>query len=617
MNRTPRVIGFRKDGRPIYEIMGGAPEELVNVPQDLTLLSNDDLADFEVRAVAEFDRMQGDQNITPEGLQYQIKLAGDIDRIRAEKAGREVRAREEAARLNDDLVRQRATLEARVHGTEGPAAGNGGDGGTPAAVDPADIARAAAEGATSALVAVLGERRGIDVAAVTQRATASLSSARRHAPPVQVTERRLAVTAGVDIPGVARGEGLGSLDEIVGAFTRTAKSMPVTRDGQGQERLVASIRNEFEHTVDDRTSPGQMDELLRYMLSEDKQQALVAGGGWCAPSEIRYEFFNAADVDGLVDLPTVGINRGGMRFPVSPSIADAFGSNGLAPYAVAFSNASDPWLWTESDDISAATGTSPRKTTLRVACPSFSEARLECYGITLTAGNLTDDAYPEATAHTLSLLVTAHAHAMNARYISQMVTLSGAAITIGATGTAPVYQTVLNGLALGATDYRMKYAINDTTVVEVVAPYWLKDVIRADLAWREFGGTEMLSVTDAMIDGFFSDRQVRVQWVNDYQVRGAGQFGNASSALTAWPLSVNVLMYAAGTFVKGNGLTLDLGVVRDSTLNATNDYTAAWSEECHLIARVGNESRQYTLQFGVNGTTGFGKYAAGSPAAQI
>ena len=62
-------------------------------------------------------------------------------------------------------------------------------------------------------------------------------------------------------------------------------------------------------------------------------------------------------------------------------------------------------------------------------------------------------------------------------------------------------------------------------------------------------------------------------------------------------------MYPAGTFLHGNGMSLDLGVVRDSVLNETNDHTAAWSEEAHLIARVGHESRRDRVGFNVNGST--------------
>jgi hypothetical protein len=267
--------------------------------------------------------------------------------------------------------------------------------------------------------------------------------------------------------------------------------------------------------------------------------------------------------------------------------------------------------------VASVTG-SPLKPTLRVACPSFSEARLECYGLTMTAGNLTDDSYPEATAHTLRLLLNAWQHAQNARIITQMVALSSAAITGIGAAAKPVFQTVMNGLSLATTDYKAKYGMNDDTICEVVAPFWLQELIQADLAWRAGAATtDLLSITDAQINQFAADRAFRVQWVNDWQVRGAGQFGNTTTPVVAWPTTADVLVFAAGTFVKGNGMTLDLGVVRDSTLNKTNDFTAAWSEECHLVARVGNESRRYTLTFAVDGGVGGSVYALGSPAAQV
>jgi hypothetical protein len=593
-------------------------DELVSVPTDLTLLSDTDLTAVEAQVVSEFDRLQA-EDVSPEALEYQMRLTDDLDRIRAEMAGRTARAEQAAAQERARMLEARESLQTRIHGKNED--GGDGNGGTPngseSSVDTAAIAKAAAEGATAALVAAIGQRgMRFDQAQLTQRATASLADARRLAPAPPIPAPKLAVTAGVDIPGVARGAEMASIDELVGAFQRAAKGMPVTRDGSGQERLVATVRNEFEHTIDDRTSPAQVEELLNHLRRPEKMEALVAGGGWCAPSEVRYDFFNVAGVDGLVDLPTVGVSRGGIKFPVSPSIADAFGSNGLAPFAVAFSSASDPWLWTETDDIASVTG-SPTKPTIRVPCPSFNEVRLECYGITLTAGNLTDDAYPEATANTLRLLLTAWQHAQNARILQQMVSLSGTAIT-GIGGAAkPVTQTVINGLTLAAVDYRAKYAIPDDVVLEAVAPYWVPYLILGDLIWRADDIMETLAATKDDINSALAKRNVRVQWVNDWQVRGANQFGNATTPMTAWPTSASFMLYAAGTFVKGNGLTLDLGVVRDSVLNKTNDFTAAWSEECHLVARVGHESRVYTMTFAVDGAAGTGAYAIGSPAAQI
>lgn len=578
------------------------PEELVHIPEDLTLVSDKDLDEYGTKAVAEFDRINGLADVTADTVQYGMRLADDVDRIRAEMAARKARAAEAAKVQQAKLLSDQQNLKLRVHGP----GGEDGDGqvhpSEPQHVDAESIAAAAARGATAALVSVLGDRvAGRELARVTERA--SFADARQYAPAVATPRPKLAVTASVDIPGVARGEGVDSIDRLVDIVQRKAKSMPVTNDNPNMQ-LVASIRNEFEHTVDDRTSPGQVRELFDHLTSQDKKESLVAAGGWCAPSEIRYDFFNIACEDGLIDLPTFGVSRGGIQFPVSPSLADVFGSGNQAfgGFSSTFNGSSIPWLWTEADDIAAVTG-SPTKPCIRVPCPTFDEERLECYGICVTAGNLTDDAYPEATRNFLQLMMAAHAHAVNGRLIAHMVSRSAAAIDTGSYAVTgqPVYQQIFGGLSLAATDYRARYGMCEGDVLEVVAPFWVKSVIRADLAWRN--GVEARQVSDAEIASHFAALNIRIQYVNDWQVRGANQFGNATE-IDDWPTSATFMMYAAGTFLKGNGLSLDLGVVRDSTLNETNDHTAAWSEECHLIAMVGHESRRYTINFCVNGKTG-------------
>lgn len=578
-------------------------DELFNAPSDLTLVSDDELRELETKGIAEFDRISDpNSDVTPELVQYASRLTEDLDRIRAELAAREVRAQRLAEQARVRTADQMSALQSRVHGqtTEEETTESS------ASLSAEDIAKATAQGVTAAMVAMMGERRGTPEERA-QRFTASLSETAQQNPAPKLPAPKLSITASVDIPGVSQGGELSTLQALGDAFSKKARAIPVTRTGNTENgHTVATIRNQFDHTVDDRTSPAQVGELIEHLVRPEAKEALLAAGGWCAPSEIRYDFFNIACEDGLIDLPTFGVTRGGIRFPVSPSLADAIGSNAFGGFAVPFSNASVPWLWTEADDILTVTG-SPNKPCMRVPCPDFEEERLECYGICLTAGNLTDDAYPEATQNTLRLLMAAHAHAMNARLIALMVAQSSAPITTGefaGGGTAatakPVFQQVLSGLSLGATDYRARYGMCMDDILEIVAPYWLRDVIRADLAWRN--GVDLLSVSDEMINGFFTDRNLRVQWVHDWQVRGAGQFGNATP-MTAWPTTVDVMMYAAGTFLHGNGMSLDLGVIRDSVLNAENDFTAAWSEECHLIARVGHESRQYRITFSVMGAT--------------
>lgn len=583
--------------------------QLFEAPADLSLEQVDRLQTLETEAVAEYDRINAAGTYTTEAIAYAQRLAGDLDRIRAELRVRATREQEQATLAQQEQQRQMAALNARVHGAEGsegeqPVTAAASAGGT---IDLSEIAKATAAGVAMALF-------GDDDAKIAkaQQRFASLGDTAARAPKPKVKDVvPNAVTASIDIPGVAHGSDLPDVVALAEAFQRKVKAIPTTRDGKGAPRhLVASVKNQFEHTLDERTNPAVVEELWKDMTKPESQKALVAGGGWCAPSQIMYDFFNIADAsDGLIDLPSVGVSRGGIRFPVSPAIGDVFFQNagsspasGLGGFAFSMSNATDPWLWSETDDQLTVTG-SVNKPTLRVPCPTFSEQRLECYGISLTAGNLTDDAYPESTQNFIRLLRAAYSHSINARLISLMDTAAGGATTIGAVTTDGPTSRLLNSVGLAAMDYRAKYAMGTQSVLEVVMPYWVREVIRADMVLRPYEDLGAVAVADAQIGAWFSARNVRVQWVNDYQVRGANQPGSSSN-LTVWPATVNFLLYAAGTFLHGTGLQLDLGVIRDSVLNAENDYTALWAEECHLIAQVGHAARKYTCAFGVSGQVG-------------
>jgi hypothetical protein len=68
-------------------------------------------------------------------------------------------------------------------------------------------------------------------------------------------------------------------------------------------------------------------------------------------------------------------------------------------------------------------------------------------------------------------------------------------------------------------------------------------------------------------------------------------------------------MYFPGHFFRGNGMNLNLGALRDSVLNKSNDYTAAWSEEATLIGARGKEALNIT--FGPN------LFTSGTTASQV
>jgi hypothetical protein len=100
----------------------------------------------------------------------------------------------------------------------------------------------------------------------------------------------------------------------------------------------------------------------------------------------------------------------------------------------------------------------------------------------------------------------------------------------------------------------------------------------------------VLAITDGQVDAWFSSRNINVIWTMDGLK--AGTYGTGGTAITnqffglatagaapQWPgqssnaaFMLSWLLYVEGTYQFLDGGRLDLGVVRDSTLDATNDY---------------------------------------------
>lgn len=562
--------------------------EGVQLPADLTSLSDEELAQLEQDATAEFDsQLDSDEGDPNTRLARATELADIIDTVRAEQGVRQQVAQEREA--------QALELRNRVH-PEDPDEGEAGEqseGEEPPAVQPTEPVPA-------------GVTAGATVTRDRTSATDSLVSGR----PVPQAPRRLNPTlseiqakskqtvprrrdpsvlvASSDIPNVQQGSRLADMEALVAAMHLRARALPDARKGVMETPWypVASLQLEPRYTLDMQATAEEVNEVL---LAATDTDALVAAGGWCAPSEISYDFYNIVCEDGMIDLPTVGINRGGMRWPTSASYGDIVNNF---------------WTWTETQDVAALTGTaqSGTKVCYRVPCPTFSEERLRCDGFCLTVGNLMSDAFPELIANHTRLLFAGHAHRMNTLRINALLgSTCMRAVTGQGTAGAGVVAPVLSTLELQSIDIREKYKMCEDAVLEVVLPRWLRGAMRADLRRRT--GVDLLEVNDARLMNMFDLLNIRVQWVTDWQVGGVGQPGGTIPPLV-WPTSVQFMMWPAGTYVLGRGLQLNLGVIRDSVLNATNDYTAEWMEECWLLACVGHEARLGTIAICADGTTG-------------
>ncbi len=571
------------------------PTEAAALAEHLAGLNQDQLAALEIQLVAKFDEAYGDGK-TP-NLAVLAVLQPQILAVRADLSTRIADSTAQAMKLRESIHVVKADPEPEADADD--AADSSDEDADDNADDKAGTAPEALAASIMGMVtkAVNAAVRKIPVEdlikddskkSLNSHLQPTLAQAAGHAKPADVAPASRPGTvfaASSDIPGTPHASKLPSMRDLAKAVHEKASTLGVSRSGTTNANMVASMQRDFRHQLSMDSTPEQVDAVLREACDVEE---LVAAGGWCAPSEVSYDFYNIVCEDGMLDLPSVGVlNRGGFRWPTSPTFADVLAASpdGL-------------WTWTETDDQAAVTG-SPTKDCVRIPCPSFEEIRLVCEGLCMTAGNLTAWAYPENIANYLRLLMAARAHLTNARIIG-ILQAASTAVTIGGP-TGGFYGDFMNAAAFEAEDYRARFAMCSGSVIEAIWPEWTIAALMSDYA-RRTGVDNPVRLRGQLISDL-DDRGVRAQFIQDYQVRTANKPG-ASTAPTTWPTTVEGMMYAPGTFVRGQGMNLNLGVVRDSTLNATNDHTAAWMEDCYAVAKVGHLSRKITVNVCVAGTTG-------------
>jgi hypothetical protein len=293
-------------------------------------------------------------------------------------------------------------------------------------------------------------------------------------------------------------------------------------------------------------------ERARFGSDGLAKRAVLASAAWCAPSETVYDFCSYETVSGILDIPSINLPRGGIKYSKGPDYATLAATWGF--------------LQTEAQ-VEAATP----KVCYPVACPPFLEARLDAVGFCITAGVLTNAAYPELIRRVLEIGVVAHAHKVNNYVIGKISTAIGAAVNhaeIGATTS-----DLLDAVDLQAMRIRYQLAMAENATLEAILPIWAKAIFRADLSRRT--GVAELAVSDQQINSYFAARGVRVQWVYDYQPLDA----TGTATWTSLPDTLEFMMFPAGAFVKGGLPVIDLDTIYDSVGLSTNTYTAAFFEE--------------------------------------
>lgn len=342
-------------------------------------------------------------------------------------------------------------------------------------------------------------------------------------------------------------------------------------------------------------------ELRRKEIEKETgRDALVAAAGWCAPSEVDYSICLQITTDGLLDTPEVQARRGGIRHNTGLDFGTIFA--GPVSGTTGFFNLSESQV---------ASGTT--KTCLEIPCPSFVDDRLGVTGVCLTGNILSIRGYPEFTAAFVKGALAASAHQVNAQQIAAMIADSTA---VNLTASNPwstdssVVSQVLSAAEMAAVDIKYRLRMQRSSTLEAVFPFWILAQMRADWIRRNGGDySNMLSLADSAITSAFAARGIRPQFVYDWQdafsTNGAvtGMPGLATP-ISAFPSSLQFLVYPAGTWIRAVSDVITLNSVYDSTKLATNQVTHLFTETGWKMIRMCPLSRVYTVPICPSGRTG-------------
>jgi hypothetical protein len=417
-------------------------------------------------------------------------------------------------------------------------------------------------------------------------------------PVIEVSEPaiKVAITAGADIPGYTAGTNLTDMNEVASAMEKRLHTLRRVNGGDGEQHIVASLTVQYPES---RTLTTDAESnALKITAAAEESQALVASGGHGAPFEVKYDIFglgSTTDRPVRDALPRFQADRGGIRFVTPPSFITYNATD-----ANSYNYRDAVGVWTAAND-SAETPSPSTKLSMTVTSAAENTVSTDAVTLQLQFGNLMTRAYPELIARHNELALVQHAREAELNLLDKISAGSTAVnahvATTEAANLIGFARDFLVQVRKAAVAYRSRHRIDAGTRLKAIVPAWIYDAMAADLALN-MPGDGTLGVGEAEIKGYLSSSNVDMVSSLDLNAF-LGQAGSAARLLE-FPDQITWYLFAEGTFLFLDGGTLDLGIIRDSTLVGTNDYKM-FIETFENVAKVGIESLAITSKLSING----------------
>lgn len=554
--------------------------ETSTVEVDLSGLSDSELVEFEALTVADYKSKRSAESFTLEDTKELDSLLAAITAARAEMKSREAQA------VNDSLVDDVAGSDflAKINAAKAAAAAKAEPVVTETAPVVEPVAEVVVDPAPVAETVVIAEPAKAEVVIT--------AAGLKGDEPAKIEEVKLSsIVASADIPGFKAGQELDGLKDIAKAFMAKRPAVRGTDPGaDGTRFLVASINREYDES---RRLDNDIDSTMAKIQAVTSPEALVASGGLCAPLTPLYDIVTYGDAVRPVRdaLPAFQATRGGIRFLPPPRLADLAGSTRrttAAQDAAGYTNQTPP-------------GSTPPKPCLHVTCEAEQTCIIEAVSQCLTFGNFGSRTYPEQVQAWLKLGMVEFARYAETELLNGIQagsTLQTSGQIYGATGS------LLDTVSALVMSFRSRYRISTNFKLRALFPFWIREVFKVDIAAEAPGdGLERYNISDAQLDAWFASRGVNISWYQDNTTSEGAPWPEPipGGGVRSWPNRVEWFLFPEGAWVYLDGGTLDLGIVRDSTLNSQNDYQVFY-EEFFGVCNLGQESYRIISDICPNGT---------------
>jgi hypothetical protein len=374
-----------------------------------------------------------------------------------------------------------------------------------------------------------------------------------------------------------------AIDSMAPGSTIRANRRPV--DGRADMTAMSLATLERDHgdriivSDDEDVIAAEVDKIIAESTftraQHNAEGALTAAAGWCSPSETIYTFCDVNPAEGLISLPDMNIQRGGVRRPIDPDFSELY--------------ATLPFRYTEAELMG-----NPTKPCIEIPCTTMEEIRAEAIGLCVTAGILQRRGWPELIARFMQEVTKAHLIKLHTWTIQDMIAGSTPIVFTGAAAPLGASTSLLNALSLRAVLIRQQEGLPHNALIEGVAPSHVLKAAAADMAMQQ--GRDVKSVTDAQVDAWLSDRNIRIQWVSHWQQLPTGSI--------FWPTSAQVLMYPSGAWYRHLANVIEVGTLYDKAQLQQNRYTEIFTEDEYLVDNRCKTSEIVTVPLCVDGSVG-------------